>query len=1084
MTRICFLLLLLITTLPAFVFSQEYASPENKLYWKNRKPHAAYWQQDVAYTIDARIDEMTHQINASEVLKYTNNAPDTLYFVFFHLFQNAFIKNSYTHQLELANNVKPRLGAYEVQGLGTEIEDLLVDGQKVKTELDNTVMKVYLPKPLLPGKSITFTMKFNTYFDRGGTRRRMQMYDAWGSMHYNGCQWFPKICVYDAKFGWDTYQHLGKEFYGDFGSYKVTLDFPSNYIVEATGALQNREEVLPAALREKLDLKNFADKPWNEKPSIIIPYKKDERKKWVFYGENIHDFAFTADPSYRLGTAYWNGIECVAIAQEPHASGWQNGAELVAKTIQTFSENYGMYHYPKMVAADANDGMEYPMITMDGGREPGYRGLLVHEIGHNWFYGMVGSNETYRAALDEGFTQFITSDGLIRIDGDTLKEDQPKSKWKRHFYEPQLTRDVRVYNAYIYDAANGNDYQLNTHSDDFSSALGHGGGYRLVYYKTATMLYNLQYVLGDSLFQNAMKHYVNQWKFAHPYFDDFRNSIIQYTKTDLNWFFDQWLETTKGLDYSIAGIKKINGTDSFALKFKRKGAMQMPLDFTVITKKGNKQNYYIPNTWFEKDTKAMILPRWIGWGKLNETYTARVAVPEGIKEVIIDTTQRLADKMMVDNYRSRNPFFSPSAIIVKPDAGLNPVNDWKHYRMYIRPDIWYNAIDGIKAGVHIEGAYLHNFMKINGTVWLNTQLGQWNRFKENNLITGGQKWVNYILNLETPVSLSLPQVTVGLQTRFLDGLWFHKAGAAWQITGKDKITLSGQTMHRNNGYKDYLLYPQEWSSGRKQKNTSLNASFTHTYNYTRGAGYIDLTARTPIFSNSFNYNYIQLEIVNTHVLGRLLLRTRLFGRYGAGNNIPYESALYLAGASPEEMMDNKYMRSMAFVPTEWTGYSMYETNHLHYGGGLNLRGYAGYYAFDKRDGVEYVAYKGRSGASLNVEADFTHYIRWQPSLTRNWLGVNLYAFADAGIMELSSYYQLPPPESSSFYNITTPANKVSDLRVDAGLGAAFTIKKWGAFEKAKPLTIRIDMPVFLSRPPYADPQYLGARWIVGVSRAF
>lgn len=1080
MTKLYLLSLLLFACLGT-ASGQEYASKENPLYWKNRKPHAAYWQQDVAYTIDARIDETTHQINASEELIYTNNSPDTLRYVFFHLFQNAFINGSYTHLLEEANGVRPRLGRYEARGLGITIEGLKVDGKAVNTETDNTLLKVYLPEPLLPGGQITFSMKFNTYFDRGGTRRRMQMYDAWGFMHYNGCQWFPKISVYDAKFGWDTQQHLGKEFYGDFGTYKVSLDFASNYIVEATGALQNREEVMPKELREKLDLKNFAQKPWNEKPSVIIPYQKGERKKWIFYGENIHDFAFTADPSYRLGTAYWNGIECVAIAQEPHASGWQNGAELVAKIIQTFSENYGMYHYPKMVVADANDGMEYPMITMDNGREPGYRGLLTHEIAHNWFYGMVGSNETYRAALDEGFTQFLTADGLTRIDGQVFKEDQPKG-WKKKFYEPRLAKDVRSYYTYISDAATGNDHQLNTHSDDFSSALGHGGGYRMVYYKTATMLYNLQYVLGDSLFQQAMKHYVSQWKFAHPYFEDFRNSIIQYTKTDLNWFFDQWIETTKNIDYGITGIRKVKGTDSFDITFKRKGEMQMPVDFTITTKQGNQQSYTIPNTWFVKETQATVLPRWIGWGKLQERYTARVSVPEDLKLVTIDTSNRLADKMMLDNYRGRNPLLCAPQIIVKPDGGVAPVADWKHYRLYIRPDLWYNALDGIKAGVHLEGAYLGSFMKIDASGWLNTQLGEWSRYKHNERQTGAGKWLNYTLNLETPLSLSLPQVATFLNSRFLDGLWYHKAGAGWQISTGNWLSIWGQTFYRNRGYTDYLLYPLEWSSDQEHINTSLNLSYTHSYNYARGAGYLSVTARTPVFSNHFDYNYVELEAVNTHVLHRLLIRTRLYTRYGAGNTLPSESALYLAGANPEEMMDNKYIRSMAVVPTAWTGYSPYETNHFQYGGGLNMRGYAGYYAFDKRNGTEYISYKGRSGVALNAEIDFTHYLRWQPSFTRNWLSLNLYVFADAGVMEMSSYYTSPTQEA--FYQITTPADKISDLRVDAGLGAALTIKKWGPFEKAKPLTLRFDMPLFLNRPPYGDPQYFGARWLIGVNRAF
>jgi hypothetical protein len=427
-----------------------------------------------------------------------------------------------------------------------------------------------------------------------------------------------------------------------------------------------------------------------------------------------------------------------------------------------------------MVAADANDGMEYPMITMDGGRDPGYRGLLVHEIAHNWFYGMVGSNETYRAALDEGFTQFLTADGLEQINGDTLIEDVPKGWIRRHFTEPRLSRDVRVYNTYIADAATGQDFQLNTHSDDFNGALGHGGGYRLVYYKTATMLYNLQYVLGDSLFQGAMQHYFQQWKFAHPYFEDFRNSIIQYTKVDLNWFFDQWLETTKGLNYGICGIKKVRGTDSFDISIMRKGEMQMPVDFTVTTKTGSKQSYHIPNTWFEKTTAAAVLPRWTGWGMLNKKYSARISVPEGIKHVQIDTSNRLADKMMLDNYRTRGALISPKKIITRWDAGL--IRLWTgSTTVYISGRMYGIMLLMVSKPVSTLKSLPQYFpgCKRNGMV--EQPSGPMEYVQNINGANGYSRYapINYTLNVSTPFSLQLPQLKFFANSSFLDGLWYH-----------------------------------------------------------------------------------------------------------------------------------------------------------------------------------------------------------------------------------------------------------------------------------------------------------------------
>ncbi len=1058
----------------------DYRNSNNKYYWQNRRPDAAYWQQDVHYKINAAMREDEHMIDASEELTYWNNSPDTLKYVYFHLYQNAFIKGSYLHSLEKTNKVRIRMGKNETAGLGTTTDNVTVDGSAATTELDNTILKVNLPKALKPGGKVVIKMNFKTYYDKGATRRRMQMYNAWGFTHYNGVQWFPKVCVYDRMHGWDTYQHLNKEFYGDYGLYDVTLDFPSNYVLEATGELKNREEVLPKDLREKLDIKNFATKKWNEPPSIITPYEKGKRKQWRFVGNNVHDFAFTADPSFRIGTAYWNGVECVAIVQEPHAAGWQNAPDYITRIIKAFSEDIGMYCYPKIVAADAQDGMEYPMLTLDGGSDPGYRGLLVHEIGHNWFYGQVGSNETYRAAMDEGFTQYLTARGLRKIDGDTMVTTPPKSKYRKHFAEPAIVMDRSVLNRYTFDALNQNEVSINTHSDDFNGALNHGGGYAMVYYKTASMLYNLQYVLGDSLFDAAIQHYFDQWKFAHPYYEDFRASVIQFTHVDLSWFFDQWFETTKTLDYGICNIRKMKGTDSFAIKFRRNSGMQMPVDFTVTAKDGSKSSFHIPNTWFNKQTDAVTLPKWYGWGRLGMNYTAHVNVPSGIKNVQIDTTFRLADIDMVDNYKSKCMLISPKAVKTIFDGGLSPQWDRRQYRMAIRPDAWWNPVDGIKAGVHVEGDYLFSLYKIDATIWWNSHLLQENAYRATvaKNTYDFYKPINYSFNYNSPLTRNLAKLQLMINSRYLDGLWFHKGGLNWLMNDKNSVQLYAQTMWRQ-GINDfaYLTNRNDWSSAASRANSSINAAWTHSYNYLRGNGRYTFSLRAPLVNNAFDYSYLQLESVNNNYVGKLEIRTRLFGRLGAGSRLPYESLLYMAGASPEEQMENKYTRSIGIVPTDWQGISRYDVNHFQQGGGLNLRGYAGYYAPDEHNGRLLTGYKGRSGAAANVEVSFENYMPWQPKLFKKWLHANVYAFGDAGIMELSNY------TTTNFHRIA-PTNILSTLHADAGLGTAFTIKNWGVFEKAKPLTIRIDFPVFLNRPPYNNSQYTTLRYVVGINRAF
>lgn len=1079
MNRILLIIYCLLWASTSTVLAQEFPLNKEANYWKNKMPHAGYWQQDVHYKMDVRIDEKHHFLSGHQQLRYWNNSPDTLHFVYFHLFQNAFIKGAYTHMLQEANHVKPRLGIYEKNGLGNEIKDIKVNGKDARIELDQTILKVYLDQPLLPNSSTVIDMDFATYWDTGSTRRRMKMYDAWGFMHYNGCQWFPKLAVYDAKFGWDTYQHLGKEFYGDFGVFDVTLDFPSNYIVEATGNLENRNVVLPADLRKKLDLYNFADKPWNEAPSTIIPYKEGERKKWHFVANNVHDFAFTADPSYRIATTYWNGVECVGLVQEPHASGWKGSEQLVAAIIKNFSNKYGTYYYPKMIAADAADGMEYPMLTLDGGRNPGYRGLLVHEIGHNWYYGMIGSNETYRAGMDEGFTQYITAEGLRMIDGDTLKEGKPKG-WRAKHHEPKHPSDVRVLYPYVYNTTIGGDHNLNTHSDDFNGALHHGGGYSNVYYKSASMLYSMRVVLGDSLFDAAMLHYFHQWKFAHPYFEDFRNSIIRFTKVDLNWFFDQWWETTKPLDYGVQKIKAIKGTDSVAITFKRmEKSMQMPIDFVVRDKNGTATAYHIPNNWFTKPTDAAVLPKWIGWGKVQPLYTAKIYAPNGVKHVAIDTTYMMADRFMLNNSKTKGALLGYGKIKGKLDIGNASFNDRKKYRLYYRPDVWYNGIDGIKLGATAEGAYLHHILKFKASVWYNTTIGRWYAYlpEWNENLYSKYAPVNYSVALSSPFSLHYSNLKWNFASRFIDGIWKYQLGIDWNINSKHSFSAQVRSIYAQNEFAtNYLWYGREWSSFKDNKNNHIRLGYRLAHQGFKHIGTLNVVFHAPMFTSNYDYNYLEVTHKQVNRIDKMLLRTRIFASKGWGQNLPYESSLFLAMAAPDEMIDNKYTRTQMIAPHDWQGFNTLNTSHLHAGGGMNLRGYAGYFAYDQRDGGNLLAYKSRSGVAINAELEFSNYIKFAPKPFKNWLKLQTYLFADAGVVELMNW--------QNEFEQVIPTQKWSDVRMDAGIGAALTITRWGKFSNASPLTIRADFPLFLNRPVFDQQKYFDFRWILGVGMSF
>lgn len=1033
-----------------------YRNADNPYYWKNKRPDRDYWQQDVHYRIRAKVDEKKDIIRGRMELTYWNNSPDTLQEAYFHLYQNAFQPGSYYDKMRNGN---PSYGQHGSEGRGTIVDSIRVNGEKVRTELDNTILRVEFPEGLESGEKANFSMKFRTHFDAKGTWRRMDLFRTRdGFKHYNGVHWYPRISVYDRRSGWTTDQHLGKEFYGDFGTFDVKLNFPANFVVGATGKLQNRKEVMPDSLRETLDLSKFEDKAWNSPASTVIPYDSTERKTWHFYAENVHDFSFTADPTYRIDTVKWKGVTCKALVQEPHASGWTNAADLTARTVRTFSEDIGPYGHHKLIVADARSGMEYPMLTLCGGRDPGYRDLLVHEIGHQWFQGMVGTNETYRAAMDEGFTQFLTAHGLEALDGDTLVQNEPDGFYRKTFSEPRVARDQEVYMGYLLQAIQKEDAVLSTHSDQFDGY----GKYRQVYYKMGTMLYNLQYVLGDSLYWDAMRHYFRQWRFAHPYFEDFKSSVIRRTGVDLNWFFDQWWDTKKRIDYAVDKVRHQEG-DEYHIVLERKGEMQMPLDLRIVGKDSSIHDYYIPNTWFEKETDATVLDRWIGWGEdLQPSYSFTAEIPSGIEEVIIDPSGRLADVDRRDNRKGLS-------VDLSFDAGLGELPDKDNYELKWRPALWYNAIDGIKAGVHTKGDYMGYKGRHELSIWGNSGLFQQGE-APSELRSGFENLVDYDFEYRTGTEQLIEGSSFGLDSRWLDGLSRHSV--EWELELPklgDRISLGFTAMQRPRAeHLEYLLDESMWES--RNPNRFFELFYTRDFSHQLGHGTLKGGLRTQAFSPDYDMSYAQVAMNERFFFGPLSLRYRLFGQYGIASNPPPESMLYLAGGNPESMMESPLARSKGFVPESYSGFGGSMRN-FHYGGGLGLRGYSGYLAptLDEEQDSSLTGHRGVTGASINMELEFQDAtgIRW-PAMAP-YLDVASYLFMDAGLMDSNS-----EPGESHF----------NPIRMDAGLGAAITLKRLGPVEEIDPVTLRFDMPFFLNRTPAEDPEFFQYRWLVGIERAF
>ena len=1011
-----------------------YRSKDNPYYWKNKKPTPVYWQQDVYYKIKATINDSLDVIDAgSYELTYWNNSPDTLYYTFFHLYQNAFQPGSYLSSNYLNNDKKVRYGAYEGKGLGTIIDYLAIDGKETKdTVLDNTILRVNLPKPLLPGKKVVFTMRFKSYFDRGTLRRRMKLFEHDGVKHYDGVHWYPSMAVYDAKFGWTTEQHLDKEFYSDFGTFDIQLTMPNNYIVGATGTLQNENKALPEDLRQKLDLKNFQQRP----DTISTPIIRDDAKPrmWHFYAENVHNFAFTADPTYRIREVEWNGVIVQTLAQEPNAWGWQQSGEFTKNVVKTYATDFGMYAWPKIIIADARDGMEYPMMTLDGGTY-GIRQqyLLAHEVGHMWFYGMVGSNETYRAFLDEGFTQFLTVWSMDAILGATYDYKEAKGKGKRNYILEHLYhrdhRYERLYYPYIRTIHQGFDHQLNTHSAQFNGAVRHGGNYGLVYYKTGVMLYNLKYVLGDELFLKAMQYYFNKWKMCHPYGQDFRQSIIEYTKIDLNWFFDQWLETKKHIDYGIKKVKKVSSNE-YNITFERIGRMHMPLDFTVISQQGDTLHYTIPNTWFHKKGDFTVLPKWYGWDNINPMYTATITVENGIENILIDPSNLLAD---IDK---RNNVWKHTQLFELDHQVRNRAN-WDKAENFIRPDVWYNHFDGLQIGLQVRGNYFKQTNIYNASIWYNTRLIQ--RGSVEPAIENENQPISYHLYAKQSLRKIWSYLSLEEYSRFNAGLFktgftLQKTFQAQDARNPEYTVIKGNFdwMYRDVDHAEYLIYPAFWLTNRIH--ATINLSVERHYRYSKGNGLVKGLVRTPGVGSDVAYNFLQLEAINNNWVGKVNFKTRFFSRIGFGDT-PAESLVSLTG-NQEAISGNKFTRAAGFFAQG--------TDNFIQGGGLGLRQ------------VNF-SINGNTAVSGNVEIEFQKLIPWKPALTKRWLRIYPYTFGNVGTF------------------VNRDFNDFSQVYADAGVGIAAKISFNGY--DIKPFTIRLDVPL-------VDNLSNDVNYLIGIGRSF
>jgi hypothetical protein len=586
-----------------------------------------YWQQHVDYTMEIDVDAENHQYSGKQTLVYTNNSPDVLNRVYYHLYFNAFQPESMMDVRSRTIQDPDRRVGDRILGLSEDeigyqrVNSLTQDGKALNYETDGTVLVVELNKPIKPGATTTFKMEWDAQVPL--QIRRSGWSNAEG-VEFSMSQWYPKLSEYDFQ-GWHPNPYVGREFHGVFGDFDVKIMIDCDYVLGGTGVVQNPTEVGYGYEEEGTEV---------NRPS-------GEKLTWHFKAENVIDFFWGADPDFKHVTAQVpDGPKLHFLYQQPavdveatdaeNAQYTKNWEELVDYTVQAMtyaSENFGEYPYPQYTNLQGGDGgMEYPMGTLiTGGRSLGSLvGVMVHEMYHSWFQNVLATNESLLEWMDEGFTSFASSETMA------------------HLFDREGNVHSGSYRSYNYIVQSGNEEPLTTHADHYNTNAAYGVA---AYSKGAVFLNQMRYIIGEEDFRNGMLNYHKEWKMKHPTALDFVSIMEKESGMILDWYYEYFVQTTKTIDYGITSV--IGDEYKTAIKLERIDLTPMPLDIVVEYEDGTSELFYIPLRVMrgekpaENDMKRTILEDW-PW--VEPAYNLVIEKPAStIKSVSIDPTQRLAD---------------------------------------------------------------------------------------------------------------------------------------------------------------------------------------------------------------------------------------------------------------------------------------------------------------------------------------------------------------------------------------------------------------------------------------------------------
>ena len=994
-------------------------------------PLVSYWQQKVDYDMEITLHDSIQQVAGNSIIKYKNNSPDSLKRIYIHLYPNAFQNGSTKYREYLGNAGRISRAKYFKESLKKysskiDIHNFSISLPKEgsswihKTpilddyKIDDTILEAKLANKIAPGETVRIDIEWTHHV--GEMIERAGIYEG----QYNMAQWYPKLAVYDQE-GWhaDVF-HAEGEFYGEFGDFKVVFDIPKIFVIGATGVVIDGD---PGWNEVKVDTSIEYNVWLDLYNSNLEEIDENVRLKVIFFAENVHDFAWVAskDFLYEGGMSLDNETKVHVLYDKNRGEDWTEVVlERSINALDWLEKKFGNYPYPQITTTDRikNGGMEYPMLVMNG-RDS--ESLIVHEYGHIYFYGILANNELDEAWLDEGFTTNQTTRYMMNRYGEhgfetSLYEDYDHFPNKVYPLENDLHTDqwraIRLMNS-------GHDENISRPSYLFNNGSAYG---RNAYTKPSLMLFELKYILGDSLYDSAIRHYYNKWKLKHVNEKRFVQAIEEYVGKELDWFFDSWLHTTRKVDYKISFLNKTKNKDdswNIELGIKNIGSRFLPmLVETTFDDQSKERHWWNNHLWRFQDTLR---------------YTSK-------KKPISVTLDPDVQTMDLD-YRNNTTKIKKRFLYDWPGIAYNPRDEivyWWSPQFY-----YYHYESDFSPGLKLKrkyGPYEETILRTNYA--LKSQTFYW-------FLSGWRKSVHLFPRTKFKFSVyHLPGVKH--YGGALEKKWSRVYGTTPShiYTGGFYIqpeydSKRAEPLGYDTNGKLAVGY-LKWKSGVGSLNFNLNLSTSFlpysTWSFNKITSEINYKYKKNLASRDKKQSY-SIRDFTLHFNHRIIIGKIWSGQKG----VPGQEGFNIEGNSANDMFEKDYL-----VDQFYGQKSLF--THYHLPGEGNIRGFSG---------------QGKTGADVLISTSNEISII-KDFAKRNNLPFNIEI---ASFMDYGIFWNKPLRSISSLEN-----NYGKRIFADAGIGIRFDTEMLG-----KNIYVRLDFPILMYSQ--SDVQINYNTWVFSFQRS-